>query len=46
MTPYISRAGKTPFPRAKSVLPLHKIKTDGSWGSVTLFTNIEINGFK
>lgn len=45
MLPYFANKGKDPFPRKKSDIPLHKIKSDASWGGIAEFENIEFIGF-
>ena len=36
---YFARAGKDPLPKAASKIPVHKIKTDSSYGGKTVYTN-------
>ena len=46
MIPYFSTSEKEPYPTSKSSLPIHKIKSDASWGGKTEANNIEFINYK
>jgi len=41
-----NRGGKALHPNAKSSIPIHKIKSYGSWGPEVTLTNVNFNNFE
>lgn len=45
MVSYFSTGGKDVLIKSRSKFPVHKIKTDGSWGGQSIYDNLEFIGF-
>lgn len=39
------KAGKEPLPKSSTAIPIHKIKTDGSYGGKSTYTNLKFYNF-
>lgn len=46
MIGYAAKAGKDPLPKSKSLIPIHRIKTDASYGGNNNYNNLTFFNFK
>lgn len=46
MLPYFSTGGKDVLIKKRSKFPVHKVKSDGSWGGVTISNDLEFINFE
>lgn len=45
MVSYFSESGKEPLITKRSKFPVHKVKSDASWGGLSIYDNVEFIGF-